>query len=131
MILDKLRESMMSEQLLSKGIKELAKKVDNPNGTAELIKKMDKVINSNKNSVLIIARYEQGKIFKEIKTDNRFISAVRAFKTSKTTINFKIDIVKFIDMYPKMQTSCISLYYILKKSRVSKEVYQEHASQFQ
>ena len=76
MILDKLRESMMSEQLLSKGIKELAKKVENPNGTAELIKKMDKVINSNKNSVLIIARYEQGKIFKEIKTDNRFISAV-------------------------------------------------------
>ena len=59
---------MMSEQVLSKDIKELAKKVDNPDDVAELIKKMDKMIKSKKNSILMIA-YEQGKIFKEFKTD--------------------------------------------------------------
>ena len=59
---------MMSEQILSKDIKELAKKVDNPDDVAELIKKMDKMIKSKKNSILMIA-YEQGKIFKEFKTD--------------------------------------------------------------
>ena len=52
---DNLCESMMSEQILSKGIEELTKKVDNPNDAAELIKKMDKMIKSDKNSVLIIA----------------------------------------------------------------------------
>ena len=80
------------------------------------------MIKSNKNSVLIIA-YEQGKIFKELKTDNKFINAVSvsAFKISKTTINFEIDIVKLIDMYPKMQTSCISLNYLKNYFRVIKK----------
>ena len=48
-----------------------------------------------------------------------------------TTINFKLDIVKFIDMYPKMQTSCISLHHLKNNFRVIKEVCQEHASEFQ
>ena len=38
----------MSEHILSKGIKKLAKKVDNPDDVAELIKKMDKMVKSNK-----------------------------------------------------------------------------------
>ena len=75
--------------------------------------------------------YQQGKIFKKFKTNNKFISAVSAFKISKTTINFKIDIVKFIDMYPEMQTPCISLYYLKNNFRVIKEVCQKHASKFQ
>ena len=111
----------MSEQILSKGIEELVKKVDNPDDAVELTKKMDKMINSNKSSVLIIA-YEQGKIFNKFKTDNKFISAVSAFKIIKTTINFKIDILKFIDMYPKIQTSYISFNDLKNNFRVIKEV---------
>ena len=91
---------------------------------------MDKMIKSNKNSVLIIA-YEQGKIFKEFKTDNKFISAASVFKINKTTIDFKTDIVKFIDWYLKMQTSCISLNYLKNNFRVIKDVCQEHSSEFQ
>ena len=49
--------------------------------------------------------YEQGKIFRRFKTDNKFISAVNNFKISKTTINFKIGIVELIDKYPKLQKS--------------------------
>ena len=74
---------------------------------------------------------QQGKIFRRIKTDNKFISAVSALRTSKTTINFKIDIVKFIDKYRKMQKSCISLYYLKNKFRVIKKVCQKHASELQ
>ena len=120
---------VMSEQISSKGVKVLAKKVKNPDDAAELIKKMDKMIMGKKNNVLIIA-YEQGKIFKEFKT-NKFTSAVSAFKISMTLMNFKIDIVKFIDMYSKMQTSCISLYYLKNNFRIIKEVCQEHANEFQ
>ena len=75
--------------------------------------------------------YQQGEIFKKFKTNNKFISAVSAFKISKTAINFIADIVKFIVMYPKMQTSCIALYYLKNNFRAIKEVSQEHASEFQ
>ena len=89
-----------------------------------------KMDSKRKLAILMIAN-EQGKIFKEFKTDNKFTNAVSAFKISKTTINYKIDSVKFIDMYPKMQTSCISLYYLKNDFRVIKEVCQEHTSEFQ
>ena len=129
-ILEKLRESIMSEPIESKGIKELAENVDNPDDAAKLIKKLDHMIKSKKNNVLSIA-YHQGEIFKRFKTNNKYISTVSAFKIIKTTINFKIDIVKFIDMCPKMQTSWISLHYLKNNFSVIKEVCQEHASEFQ
>ena len=75
--------------------------------------------------------YQQDKIFRRFKTDHKFINAVTEFKISITTINFKIDITKFIDKYPKMQKSCISLYYLKNNFRVIKEVCHEHANEFQ
>ena len=75
--------------------------------------------------------YEQGKIFKEFKTDNKFISAVSAFKISKVTINFKIGIMEFMDKYPRMGKPCISLYYLKNNFSIIKEVCQENASEFQ
>ena len=59
------------------------------------------------------------------------MSAVTEFKISKTTINFKISIIKFIDDYPKMRKSCISLYYLKNNFRLIKDVCKEHAPEFQ
>ena len=93
-------------------------------------KKLTTLIKINKNNILIIA-YKQGKIFRKFKTDNKFISTASAFKISKAMINFKIDIVEFIDKYPKMEKSCISLYYLKNHFRIIKEVCRENASEFQ
>ena len=120
----------MSKQIESKGIEELAENVDNPDDAAALIMKTDNMIKSKKNNILMID-YQQDEIFRRFKTNSKLISTVSAFKISKITINFKIDIVEFIDMYPKMQASCISLYYLKNNFRVIKEVYQEHDSEFQ
>ena len=136
-ILEKLRESILSEQteskgiekLVEKGIGELAENVKNPDEAAELIKKMDKMIKIKKNNIFMIA-CRQGKIVTRFKTNNKFISAVSAFEISKTTINFKIGIVKVIDEYSKMQKSCISLSYLKNNFSVIKGVCQEHASDF-
>ena len=68
----------MSEPIESKVIKELAKNVDNPDDAAELIKKMDYMIKSKKNKILLIA-YHQGEIFKRFKINDKFISVVTAF----------------------------------------------------
>ena len=89
-------------------IKESLEAVKNSDEAVKLTKTMDKMINIKKNSILIIA-YKKGKIFRKFKTDNKFISAVSTFRINKKTINFKIGIVGFIDKYPKMQKSCISL----------------------
>ena len=59
------------------------------------------------------------------------MSAVAMFKISKATINFKIGIIKFIDDYPKMRKSSMSLHYLKNNLRVIKEVCKEHASEFQ
>ena len=129
-IIEKLRESFLSEEIESKVVEKLSKTVDNPDDDAELIKKIDKIIKIKKNNILTPA-YHQGIIFRKFKINNRFASAVTEFKVSKTYINFKIDIVKFIDKYLKMRISCISLFYLKNNFRVIKEVGQEHASEFQ
>ena len=61
MILEKLRESTNREQIENKGLEDLAKNVDNSDDAVELIKKIDKIIKSKKNNILMLA-YQQGEI---------------------------------------------------------------------
>ena len=75
--------------------------------------------------------YKQGETFRKYKTNNQFISVASAFKISKATINFKIGIVDFIDKYPIMKKSCISLHYLRNNLTIIKKVCQENASEFQ
>ena len=112
--MEKLYESITSEQneseesVMNIDIEESA---EDPNKAVKFIREIDKMIKIKKNNILMIA-YHQGKIFRKFKTDNKFISAVSALKISTATINFKIDIVEFIDNYRKMEKSCISFYYL-------------------
>ena len=96
----------------------------------ELINKMDNMIKIITKNILTIA-YKQGEIFRKLKANNKFISPVSAFKIGKATRNFKIGIVDFMDKYPRMEKSCISLYYLKNNFKVIKEVCQESASEFQ
>ena len=85
---------------------------------------------SKKRNILALSYY-QDIIFKKYKENSRFTSVVAKFKMSKATINFKIDIIKFIDDYPKMQKSSISLHFLKKNFRVIKDVCQEKVSELQ
>ena len=132
-ILQKLRESLIrskEEEIDTKGLEESIKKTDNHNGATELVKKTDKLIKCSKNNILTLA-YQQGMVFQKFKKNNKFVNAVTEFEISKTTMNFKIDIVNFIDQYPKMRKSCISLFHLKNNFRIMKNVCQEHASEFQ
>ena len=59
----------MSEEVDSKGVEDLPKKVDNPDDAAELIGRIERIMKSKKNNILMLA-YHQGKIFKKYK-DNK------------------------------------------------------------
>ena len=121
-ILEKLMESIMSEEVDSEGVEDLSRSVESPDAAAELMK-------SKKNNILILA-YHQGIIFKKYKENSRFTSAVAKFKISKATINFKTGIIKFIDDNPKMRKSSVSLHFLRNNFRIIKEVCKEHASEF-
>ena len=53
----------MSEEADSKGVEELSKNVDNPNNAAALIGRIERIVKSKKNNILMLA-YQQGIIFK-------------------------------------------------------------------
>ena len=90
----------------TKDLEELINNTNNLNDVIELVKKLNKLTKCSQNNILMWA-YQQGKVFQKFKMNNKFVSAVTEFGISKTTINFKIDIVKFIETYSKMTKSCI------------------------
>ena len=132
-VLEKLRDSLTNskeKEIKTKGLEQAIKNTSDYNDAIELVKKIDKLIKCSKNNILTLA-YQQGKVFEKFKTNNKFASAVTEFEKSETTINFKIDIVNFIENYPRMKKSCISLFYLKNNFRIKKNVCQEHASEFQ
>ena len=74
--------------------------------------------------------YQQGRFLQKFKMNKRFSNAVTEFGISKTTINFKIDVVNFINQHPGMRKSSISLFYLRNNFRIIKNVCQEHAIEF-
>ena len=120
----------MSEKVDSKGVEDLSKNVENPDDAAELIGKIERIVKSKKNNILTLV-YHQSIIFEKYKENSRFTSPVAKFKISKSSINFKIGFIKFIDDYHKMRKSSISLHFLKSKFRAIQEVCKEYASEFQ
>ena len=99
-MLEKLRDSLIKrkeeDEIDSKGLEQSVKNTGNPSHVAGLVKKIDKLIKCRKNNILTLA-YQQGMVFQKFKKNNKFVNAVTQFGISKTTIDFKIDIVNFVD----------------------------------
>ena len=95
-------ESIMIGEVVWKDIENLLSSAKSPNDAAELISKIERVVKSRKNSILVLV-YHQGVIFKRFKENSMFTSAVTNLKISKSTINFEIGTVQFIHDYPKMK----------------------------
>ena len=115
-------ESVMSEEVESEGIEDLSRNVNSPDDAAGLVGRIERIIKSKKNNILIL-----GLTFKKFKENIKFTGAVSNLKIGKATINFKISIVKFLDDYPKMQKSSISFHFLKNNFKIIKEVCREHA----
>ena len=64
-IMKQLKELITSDENVNKDIKESVRKVKNFAEAAEIVKEMEKVIKSNKCSILWLA-YQQSKIFEKV-----------------------------------------------------------------
>ena len=55
-ILDKLRDSIVSEEVDSMSVEDLSRNVDSPDDAAELIERIERIMKSKKNNILILRR---------------------------------------------------------------------------
>ena len=60
---EKLRDSIVSEEVDSMGAEDLSRNVDSRDDAAELIGRMERIMKSKKNNILVLT-YHQGIIFK-------------------------------------------------------------------
>ena len=72
----------------------------------KIIKECENMIKTNK-KIIIRFGYEQGKILK-FKEDVKFKNLVEQFGVNRSTIIFKINIVKLADKSRKMLTSSVT-----------------------
>ena len=132
-VLEKLRDSLINSKEKENETKDLEQAIKNtsdPNDAIELVKKIERLIKCSNNSILTLA-YKQRKVFQKFKKDNKFINVVIEFEKSKTTINFKTDVVNFVEKYLRIKKSCFSFFYLNNNFRIIKNVCQEYASEFQ
>ena len=130
-VLVKLQDSLINskEEIETKGLEQTVKNTNDPDDAIELVKQIDKMIKCSKNNILMLV-YQQGRVFQKFKMNKGFSSVVTEFGISETTINFKIDVLNFINQHPGMRKSSISLFYLKNNFRVIKSVCQEHAIEF-
>ena len=129
-IFEKLMESIMSEEVESEGMEDLPRNVKSFDDAVKLVGRIERIIKSKKNNILILA-YHQGLIFKKFKENIKFTGVVTNLKIGKATINFKVGIIKFLDDYLKMRKSSVSLHFLKSNFKIIKVVCREHASEFQ
>ena len=94
----------------------------------EIIKECENIIKIN--TKIIGFKYKQGKIFKKFKEDAKFKNLVEQFRINKSTIIFKINIVKLVDKYKKMLTSSVMLNFLKSYFKDIKSICKENPELF-
>ena len=84
------------------------KSVKSPGEAVEAVNNIEKIIRSSKCNILWLA-YQQGQIFEKFKVNENFIDMVKEVGISKSTMIFKISILKFGNKWPKMKSRQILL----------------------
>ena len=95
----------------------------------KVVKECESIIKTNKKKIIGFA-YEQGKVFKKFKEDTKFKNLVEQFKINKSTIIFKINIVKLEDNYKKVLTSSVTLNFLKSYFKSIKSICKENPELF-
>ena len=95
----------------------------------KIIKECENISKTNKKEIIGFA-YEQGKIFKKFKEDTNFKNLVEQFGISKSTIIFKINIVKLVAKYNKLLKSSMTLNFLQSYYTDIKSICKENLKLF-
>ena len=75
-------------------------------------------------------RTNKAKSLKNSKASENFIDMVKELGISKSTILFKISIVKLVNEYPRMKKSSHSLHFLKNNLKIIEEIWHKNASEF-
>ena len=95
----------------------------------KVVKECESIIKTNKKKIIGFA-CEQGKVFKKFKEDTKFKNLVEQFKINKSTIIFKINIVKLVDNYKKVLASSVTLNFLKSYFKGIKSICKENPELF-
>ena len=97
-----------SEKVETEDLKKQAHEVQKCKEATIIVEEYEDIIRTKKKNIISIA-YQQRKVFRRFKEKQKFIVLVKEFKVHKSTMIFKINIVKLIDKYPKTKKSSVIL----------------------
>ena len=112
---EQIKKQLLDSFVYDKINKEdLSAKLDTVNDcqkAVKIIKEYENIIKTIKKNIICF-RYEPGKIRKKFKENTKFKRLVEQFKTSKSTMLFRINIAKLVDRHAKMLTLSITLNFL-------------------
>ena len=121
LIRNKLKSTFVYDEINKEDLSARADNVKNCQEAVKIIKECDNMIKTNKKNIIRFT-YEQGKIFKKFKEDTKFKNLVEQFGINRSTIIFKINIVKLAEKYPKMLTSSVTLNFLKSYHKDTKSI---------
>ena len=92
-------------------MKKNIKQYKSPDEAVDVVNNVEKIIRSKKSNMSWLA-YQQRQIFEKFKANENFIDMIKKLGISKSIILFKISIVKFVNKYPRMKKSSLSLHFL-------------------
>ena len=104
---------VINEVVESDEVNKQVEEVQDREDTADVMKQYENIIRTKKEEMINIAFY-QGKVFKEFKDKEKFITLVNKLGIHQTTIIFKINVYKICEKYPKLLKSPIGLGFFKK-----------------
>ena len=105
----KLLDSMTIDEIVEfDDLNKEAKKIQDPKKAADIIKRYEDIIKT-KNKGIINVAYHQGQVFKRFKEKKKFAKLIGELGIHKTTIIFRINVLKLCKNYPKLLKSSIGL----------------------
>ena len=94
-----------------------------------MIQECESFIRTRKKGIMRIG-YHQGKVFKKFEDKEKFITLVNKLGIPKTTIIFKINILKLCEKYPKLFNSSAGLGFFKNHYKDIRVICNENEQEF-
>ena len=117
------------KKIVNEDFEKASNSIKSPGGAVGVVNSMEKIIRSKKSNILWLV-YQQGQIFEKFKANQNFIVMIKELGIIKSANLFKISIVKFVNKYPRMKKSSLSLHFLKNNFKIIKEICDENPSEF-
>ena len=93
----------MMEETVNEDFEKTLKSMKSPDEAVDIVN-MEKIIRNKKSNILWLA-YQQGQIFEKFIPNENFLDIIKKLGIRKSTVLFKISIVKLLNKYLRVKKS--------------------------